>query len=287
MKKLSKVLSLALAGVLLTSSAVLPANAASASLGRVKSVSVRSVDDDEIKLNWNKVKGASGYQIYVRQGSKGSWRLVETTTKTRDEADDLYDATGYSIKVRAYKNTSSGRVYGQFSKVIKASTDPDEVQDLSFKKVSSKKIKLSWNAVPGADGYRVYKHNSVTGEWDRVAKTSKTSKEVSVSTKGGERFRVRAYVEYNDKRYYGDASDSVKYVASSKSNGGAVTAAQAKQIALKDAGVSRVYDYEIEKDWENGRYVYEISFNSGRYDYEYIIDCANGNIVHEEKEWDD
>ena len=78
MKKLSKVLSLALAGVLLTSSAVLPANAAAASLGRVKNVSVRSVDDDEIKLKWGKVKGASGYQIYVKQG-KGSWRLAETT----------------------------------------------------------------------------------------------------------------------------------------------------------------------------------------------------------------
>lgn len=286
MKKLSKVLSLALAGVLLTSAAALPANAASASLGKVGNVKVTSVDDDEIKLKWNKVKGASGYQIYVRQGSKGSWRLVETTTKTRDEADDLYDATGYSLKVRAYKDTSSGRVYGKFSKVIKASTDPDEVQDLSYKKVSSKKIKLSWNAVPGADGYRVYKYNSATGEWDRVAKTSKTSKNVSVSAKGGERFRVRAYVDYNDERYYGDASDSVKYVGKSASNG-SVSKAQAKQIALKDAGVSKVYDYEIEKDWENGRYVYEVSFNSGRYDYEYIIDCANGNIIHEEKEWDD
>lgn len=287
MKKLSKVLSLALAGVLLTSSAVLPANAASASLGKVNKVTVVSSDDDEIKLKWNRVSGASGYQVYVRQAVNGSWRLAETTTDIREDVDDLVDARGYWLKVRAYKNTSKGRVYGPFSKVVKTSTDPDEVQDLSLQKVSSKKVKLSWNKVPGAEGYRIYKYNSNTGKWDRVAKTSKTSKQVSVSASGGEKFRVRAYTEYKDKRYYGDASDSVKYVVSSKSNGGAVTAAQAKQIALKDAGVSRVYDYEIEKDWENGRYVYEISFNSGRYDYEYIIDCANGNIVHEEKEWDD
>lgn len=284
MKKLSKVLSLAIAGVLLTSTAVLPANAASASLGKVSSVKVRSTDDDEIKLKWGKVKGASGYQIYVKQ-AKGSWRLAETTTKLKDDVDDLYDATTYSVKVRAYKNTSSGRVYGKFSKVVKASTDPDEVQDLSLKKVSSKKVKLSWNAVPGADGYRVYKYDSSTGTWERVAKTSKTSKNVSVSTKGGERFRVRAYVKYNSKYYYGDASDSVRYVANGSS--GSVNAAQAKQIALKDAGVSRVYDYEIEKDRENGIYVYEINFNSGRYEYEYIINASNGNIIHEEKEWDD
>ncbi len=285
MKKLSKVLSLAIASVLLTSTAVLPANAASASLGRVSNVKVTSTDDDEIKLKWSKVSGASGYQIYVKQGD-GKWRLAETTKNLKDDVDDLYDATTYSVKVRAYKNTSSGKVYGKFSKVVKTSTDPDEVQDLSIKKVSSSKAKLTWNAVPGADGYRVYKYNSETGSWDRVAKTSKTSKNVTVSANGGERFRVRAYVIYNDKYYYGDASDSVKYVGKSSSSG-SITKAQAKQIALKDAGVSSVYDYEIEKDWENGRYVYEVSFNSGRYEYEYVIDCASGSILHEEKEWDD
>ena len=284
MKKLSKVLSLALAGVVLTSSAVLPASAAS--LGKVNNVAVVSSDDDEIKLKWNRVSGASGYQVYVRTAVNGTWRLAETTTDLREDVDDLIDARGYWLKVRAYKNTSGGKVYGPFSAVVKTSTDPDEVQDLSLQKVSSKKVKLSWNKVPGAEGYRVYKYNESTGKWDRVAKTSKTSKQVSVSAAGGERFRVKAYTEYKDKRYYGDPSDSVKYVVN-KANNGSVSAAQAKQIALKDAGLSSVYGCEIEKDWENGRYVYEISFHSGRYEYEYIIDCASGNILHEEKEWDD
>ena len=283
MKKLSKVLSIALAGVMLSSVAALPANAAS--VAKVKNLKVVSVDDDEINVKWSKVKGAAGYQIQVRPEG-GSWRTVEYSNKGREDIDDLMDATVYQIRVRAYKNDVSGRKYGSYSKAIKSTTDPDEVYDLSLKKVSSSKVKLSWNPVPGADGYRVYKYNSNEGAWKRVAKLKGTSKNVSVSKNGGERFRVRAYVILNNKYYYGDASDSVKYVAAQASSG-QISAAKAKEIALKDAGVSNVRGFEIEKDRENGILVYEIDFNSGRYEYEYVIDASNGNILHEHKEWDD
>lgn len=283
MKKLNKVLSIALAGVMLSSVAALPANAAS--VGKVNNLKVVSVDDDEINLKWSKVSGASGYQIQVK-AEGGSWKTVEYTNKVREDIDDLMDATVYRVRVRAYKSTTSGKKYGSYSKVIKTTTDPDEVYDLSLKKVSSSKVKLSWNPVPGADGYRVYKYNANEGAWKRVAKLKGTSKNVSVSKNGGERFRVRAYVILNNKYYYGDASDSVKYVAAQASSG-QISAAKAKEIALKDAGVSNVRGFEIEKDRENGILVYEIDFNSGRYEYEYVIDASNGNILHEHKEWDD
>lgn len=283
MKKLRKVLSIALAGVMFASVAALPANAASVS--KVKNLKVTSVDDDEINIKWSKVKGASGYQIQIKPEG-GSWRTAEYTKKIKEDVDDLMDATVYQVRVRAYKNSASGKKYGSYSKVIKTTTDPDEVYDLSLKKVSSSKVKLSWNPVPGADGYRVYKYNANEGAWKRVAKLKGTSKNVSVSKNGGERFRVRAYVILNDKYYYGDASDAVKYVAA-QSSGGQISAAKAKEIALKDAGVSKVYGYEVEKDRENGIVVYEIDFSSGRYEYEYVIDASNGNILHEHKEWDD
>lgn len=283
MKKLNKVLSIALAGVMLSSVAALPANAAS--VAKVKNLKVVSVDDDEINVKWSRVSGAAGYQIQVKPEG-GSWRTVEYSNKVREDIDDLMDATAYQIRVRAYKNGISGRKYGSYSKVIKSTTDPDEVYDLSLKKVSSSKVKLSWNPVPGADGYGVYKYNANSGSWKRVAKLKGTSKNVSVSKNGGERFRVRAYVIFNDKYYYGDASDSVKYVASVQSSG-QISKEKAKEIALKDAGVSSVRGFEIEKDRENGIVVYEIDFQSGRYEYEYVIDASNGNILHEHKEWDD
>ena len=49
---------------------------------------------------------------------------------------------------------------------------------------------------------------------------------------------------------------------------------KAKSIALKDAGVNEkdIKDYEIEYDYEKGKYIYEIDFESGKYDYSYDID---------------
>lgn len=281
MKKLSKVLSLALAGVLVASSAIIPASAATKP-AKVNNLQVTSTDDDEINLKWSKVSGATGYQIYVKKGN-GNWKFAESTKQLKEDVDDLKEATTYSVKVRAYKTTSTGKVYGNFSNVITTTTDPDEVERLTIKKISSSKAKLTWKAVPNADGYRVYKYNTKTSKWESVGTTKTTSKTVTVSTKGGERFRVRAYVVLNEKKYYGDASDSVKYTTSSTSKT-QITSGKAGSIALNDAGVTKVYDYEVEKEKKNGSYVYEVSFETKNYEYEYVIDAYTGDILSKEKE---
>ena len=63
---------------------------------------------------------------------------------------------------------------------------------------------------------------------------------------------------------------------------------KAKSIALKDAGVNEkdIKDYEIEYDYEKGKYIYEIDFESGKYDYSYDIDANTGKIINKEKERD-
>ncbi len=68
-----------------------------------------------------------------------------------------------------------------------------------------------------------------------------------------------------------------------------ITAAQAKEIALSHAGVSasEVRGFEIEKDIEKGRAVYEIEFSLGRVEYEYEIDALTGKVTKFDKEIDD
>ena len=38
---------------------------------------------------------------------------------------------------------------------------------------------------------------------------------------------------------------------------------------------------------ENGKLVYEVSFNAGGYDYDYDIDAYTGKVIRSEKERDD
>ncbi|MBE6607556.1 MAG: hypothetical protein E7633_03245 [Ruminococcaceae bacterium] len=68
-----------------------------------------------------------------------------------------------------------------------------------------------------------------------------------------------------------------------------ITAEKAKEIALKDSGLSasEVRFDDCEFDVEHGKAVYEIDFESGRYEFEYKIDAVSGEIVKAERDYDD
>ena len=72
-------------------------------------------------------------------------------------------------------------------------------------------------------------------------------------------------------------------------SGKLITAAQAKAIALKDAGLSesQVRYLHVEKDYDDGRYVYEVEFNYGYYEYSYEILASTGRILDREIDYDD
>ena len=63
----------------------------------------------------------------------------------------------------------------------------------------------------------------------------------------------------------------------------------AKNAAFKHANVksSDAWDVEVDLDTENGKLVYEVSFDAGGYDYDYDIDAYTGKVIRSEKERDD
>lgn len=64
---------------------------------------------------------------------------------------------------------------------------------------------------------------------------------------------------------------------------------QAINIALKHAGVSRsgVSFDDVELDTDDGRKIWEISFDAGDWEFDYEIDAFTGKIIDWEKEYDD
>ncbi|MGN1442707.1 MAG: fibronectin type III domain-containing protein, partial [Acutalibacteraceae bacterium] len=73
-----------------------------------------------LKISWNAVSGASGYQIYrSTTGKTGSYTRITTVgSSTLSYANTgLSSSTPYYYAVRAYKSTSSGNLYGDFAKV--------------------------------------------------------------------------------------------------------------------------------------------------------------------------
>ena len=76
--------------------------------------------------------------------------------------------------------------------------------------------------------------------------------------------------------------------AAAQTDGG-VSREQAIDAALGHAGLTadQVYDLEAERDRDDGREEYEVSFKAGGYEYEYTIDAASGAILDHEWDFDD
>jgi uncharacterized membrane protein YkoI len=67
-----------------------------------------------------------------------------------------------------------------------------------------------------------------------------------------------------------------------------ISAAAAKEIALKHAGVAEtdVRGYSCQLDREDGVWVYEIEFEANGFEYDYDVEAATGKILKAKKERD-
>ena len=75
----------------------------------------------KIKLSWNKVSGAKGYQIYLASKKKGKYKKIKSIISgTKKKYTYKVKKSGtYFIKIRAYSKINKKKNYGKFSKVVK------------------------------------------------------------------------------------------------------------------------------------------------------------------------
>ena len=69
-------------------------------------------------ITWDKVDGATGYEVYQKQ-SDGTYKLLHKVTTNSDKLTGLTPGSTIYIKVRAYVTEDSVDVYGAFSGVLK------------------------------------------------------------------------------------------------------------------------------------------------------------------------
>ena len=165
------------------------------------------------KLSWTEVSGASGYCVYMYDGS---WKMIKDTKSLSCEVSGLKSGTGYKFYVRAYKKIAGKILWGPDSKsdAVQVYTKPSATKKVTYKSYNDS-IKISWDKVTGATGYRIYVYDSSRDKYVKVADTAKTSYTVKKNDgkklKSGVKykFRIKAYMEKNDKTHWSESYASV------------------------------------------------------------------------------
>lgn len=182
---------------------------------KVSGVSTAVRSSTYLTLSWDKVSGASGYRIYKYNTSRKSYEKVTTISKGSTvsyKITGLTVATEYQFKVRAYKKTDTGTLWGSSSSAYKDCTKPAQTKNLKAATKSSA-VTLTWSKVAHAGGYRIYRYNSKTKKYEKIAtvKGNKTFSYKNTKLKKGStmKYKVRAYKTYNGTNYYGAYSEVV------------------------------------------------------------------------------
>ncbi|MGN0484837.1 MAG: endo-1,4-beta-xylanase [Lachnospiraceae bacterium] len=81
----------------------------------------KGITKSSVKISWSKQSGVSGYQLYYCDKS-GKYKRYKTTTAASVTVNKLKKSAKYKFKVRAYKKTSSGTLYGAFSNTCSIKT---------------------------------------------------------------------------------------------------------------------------------------------------------------------
>ena len=176
---------------------------------KVTGLKAKKQTTTSITLNWSKVSGATGYEVYKYNSSKKKWEKVGSTTKTSYTVKKLKAGTKYKFKVKAYKTVSKKKYYGSYSSELQTATKTSTPKITSVT-TGSKKANLKWKKVSGATGYEIYMATSKNGKYSKVKTITKSSTVKYSKTKLKKNkkyyFKVRTYKTVNGKKIYSSYS---------------------------------------------------------------------------------
>jgi hypothetical protein len=76
---------------------------------------LKSIDNTIVSTKWSKVKGATGYTVYYKTKSKGSWKKLKNVKGTSYTKTKLKSKATYFFTVKAYKKYKGVTYTGSFS----------------------------------------------------------------------------------------------------------------------------------------------------------------------------
>ncbi len=125
------------------------------------------------KLSWKAIEGAEQYYVYRATSKSGTYKYQAATTKLNYTDKSAVAGKTYYYKVKAVHAYSSAN--SAYSLVRSRTCDLARPVITTSNVASSGKIKISWDAIDGAEKYYIYRATSKDGEYKYLTATTKTS----------------------------------------------------------------------------------------------------------------
>lgn len=151
-----------------------------------------------IYLKWTKVAGAEKYRIYRQTNGSTEWKLIGTTKKNTFTDKSAKSGTKYNYRVRAVAgdDMSSFAIVGRYYLSTPKLTSVNN---------ASSGIKVNWEKVKGAQGYKIYRKTSEKGNWKLIGTTTNNKKfyYVDKTAENGKTYyySVQAYYSKTNSTY--------------------------------------------------------------------------------------
>ncbi len=126
--------------------------------------------ENTIKLSWSAVEGATRYRVY-RKNSSG-WKKIAEVTKATYTVKNVKYGTKYTFAVKAGKTSGGKTVWADAYKTYTVTGKIPATSKVTSTQ-SASAIKLTWTAVKGVDGYKVYQKTS--SGWKALGNTTSTT----------------------------------------------------------------------------------------------------------------
>ncbi len=226
-------------------------------------VTARSGGYNSIRLTWAAEPGADFYSIYrsTTSSTEGFSRIKTDAAGSSFTDEDLATNTRYYYKIKAYAVVDGTRISSpNFSAVVSARPVPARPGSFAVANAGYNSIRISWQAVSGASGYKLYRATSENGSYSLIKTVSGASTvsytDTGLTTGKSYYYKLRAYRTVSGSAVYSSYTAILsKEPLPATPSGLSLTRAGATSLKISWRAVSGATGYQMYRSSsENGSY---------------------------------
>ncbi len=219
----------------------------------------KAINYKTVQISWSSVDNADGYMVYRRTADSGWKKIASRVTDISYKDQKAVTGTTYYYTVKAYSYAWGEMTVSSYDKDgVAGKARLGKVKIATANSESYSTIRVTWNKVSGANGYRVYRSTSKDGKYTAIGSTAKNSAVTFLDKKAvtGKTYyyKVRAYRNVSGKKVYGSysATKKAKAVLSAPTLSAGSTS---KTAVLEWSKVKGADGYQVyASDSQNGTY---------------------------------